>query len=190
MLNPQKLQRSFLDYFEDPGPFKEPVDAAMEWTRIYDAYARDAVDASQDKVQVVNKPGFFAQLQFNASSGSPPSFASMLDKAFVAYWTGAVFAFGIPPTPAAPCPSIGGNTIFSQELTSLVIAVAPGVLMAQLLPIFSSVTEQENARSQSQKIANAFHTATTTAVTVLIAGLDTTPPPGGPQPITNTCTIF
>lgn len=189
MLVPQKLESKLLDFFSSPN-FDTSFQAAMAWTDAYDSYARDAMDASNDRVVVTNRPGFQAALQFNSQSGVAPTMAQMFDTAFVAYWTGAVFAIGIPPTPAAPCPSIGGNTIFGVEITSLVVAAIPGILMNLLLPVFSGVTKASTAQQQAQQVASAFHAATTSAVTVLITGLDTTPPPAGPLPIVNTCTVF
>jgi hypothetical protein len=47
---------------------------------------------------------------------------------------------------------------------------------------------QEDGSAKATALANAFHTATTSAVMVLITGLDTSVPT--PLPITNTCTIF
>lgn len=187
-LSASKLESKLLDFFKKPD-FEAPFQAALAWTDAYDSYARDATDASNDLVVVTNRPGFQSALQFTPQ-GSPPTMAQMFDTAFVAYWTGAVFAIGIPPTPAAPCPSIGGNTIFSVEIASLVIAAVPGVLMNLLLPIFAGVTKASTAQQQAQQVASAFHAATTSAVTVLITGLDTTPTPAGPLPITNTCTVF
>lgn len=189
MLNSGKLKNLLVDIFTEPD-FKTSLDVATAWGDAYDEYARDATDASMDRVAAANKPGFVSAMASFTNQGTPPTMAQILDTAFVAYWTGGVFAVGVPPTPAAACPSIGGNTIFGVELTSTVIAAAPGVLQANLLPIFSNVTKEQSIRDQAQKIADAFHAATTSAVTVLIAGLDTTPPPAGPLPIMNTCTIF
>lgn len=190
MLNKAKLESELVDVFTEPS-YQSPIEVANAWGNAYDAYARDATDASFDRVAVVNKPGFISGMSsFSAQAGTPPSFAQLLDTAFVAYWTGAVFAVGVPPTPAAKCPSVGGNTIFSLEISSTVIVAAPGVLLSNLLPIFSNVTEGQTIRDQARKIADAFHQATTTAVTVLITGLDTTPPPAGPLPIMNQCGLF
>lgn len=185
------MENALLEFFREPN-LDTTVDAALEWTDAYDRYARDAEDASRERVAVVNRPGFQSILAtgFNAQTGTANTMAQLFDNAFVAYWTGGVFTFGIPPTPAAPCPSIGATPTWSAEFSSNVIAVAPGVLRSLLLPIFLGVSESTTVREQARRIATAFHSATTSAVTVLITGLDTTPPPGGPLPITNTCTIF
>lgn len=188
MLVQRKLESSLREFFEDPD-FSSSAEAASKWTEAYDSYARDAEDVSRDRVAVVNRPGFQAALQFDSAAGQAPLMAQLFDTAFVSYWTGAIFAVGIPPTPAALCPSIGGTGIFATEITSTVILAAPGVLQGLLLPIFTAVTKASTAAQQAQQIATAFHTATTTAVTVLITGISTPPPPSG-APITNTCTVF
>jgi len=168
--------------------------ACSNWGDAYDLYAGAATDVSGDAVVVKNKALFIstlqAQLPSDPSTGTAVAASNAFDAAFIAYWTGASFAIGIPPTPAAVCPSVGGNTIFGVEATSLVSVVTPSVLANLLLPIFTDVSTASTAQDKAQQIASAFHTATTTAVIVLITGLDTTPPPAGPLPITNTCTIF
>lgn len=191
MLSASKLENSLFDFFQDPS-FQNTIEAALGWTDAYDGYARDAEDASRDRVAVVNRPGFQSILAagFNAQAGTAQTMAQFFDNAFVVYWTGGVFAFGIPPTPAAPCPSIGATPTWSVEFSSVVITVVPGVLYSLLLPIFLGVTKATTARQQAQQISTAFHSATTSAVTVLITGLDTTPTPAGPLPIQNVCTVF
>lgn len=163
------------------------AEAKAKWATAYDTYASTAVDVSLDLVATKNKPGFQSALVFGESN-TPAQAASEFDSAFVAYWTGAIFAIGIPPTPAASCASIGGNSIFGIEVTSIVSVITPNVLNNLLLPVFTNNTGN-SALPQLQSIANAFHTATTTAVFVLITGTDTTPTPSGPLLITNTCTI-
>lgn len=180
-LRRSKLRRELQGFFGGSG-VQSASDAEERWSRAYDAYAREATDASGDKVATVNRPGFRRVLNFNPATGSAPAIAQQLDSAFVVYWTGAVFAIGKPPTPDAPCPSTG---IFVVELTSVVIAVLPGVLAALLIPIFSNRTKSSTAAQQAAQVASAFHTATTSAVTVLISGTDAVP-----APVTNTCTIF
>lgn len=168
--------------------------ACSNWGNAYDIYAKAATDVSTDPVAIANKALFVstlqAQMPADPTTGTPVAAANAFDAAFVAYWTAATFAIGVPPTPAAVCPSIGGNTIFAVEATSIVSVVTPAVLANLLLPIFSDVATTGTAQTKAQQIAAAFHTATTTAVMVLITGIDTTPPPAGPLPITNLCTIF
>lgn len=166
---------------------KNKTEAKQKWAAAYDLYASAATDVSGDIVSTKNKAGFQGALLLD-DKNTPMKAAQEFENAFVAYWTGAVFAVGIPPTPAAKCPSVGGTTLWSTETTSVVTTITPNTLRSLLLPIFTDNT-QKTALTQLQKIADAFHTATTTAVFVLITGLDTTPTPTGPLPITNTCTI-
>lgn len=157
------------------------------WARAYDTYARTAQDVSGDAVLSTNPTGFRAALSF-AGSRSAMEIAQQFDTAFIAYWTGAVFSVGIPPPPVpAGCPNVGGNTIFATEVSSVVVSVAPGIMRAQLLSQLPVIQGEMEVRARA--IAQAMHVATTSAVLVLITGTDTTPPPTGPLPVTNTCTI-
>lgn len=186
------LRSELLSIFQvSPDSPSSSADAERQWAAAYDKYASAATDASGDRVIRKNRSGFHSQLRFRAKTGTAATMAQNCDRAFVAYWTGAVFAVGKVPSPSAPCPSVGGNTIFGTEISSAVAAVAPGVLRSLLFPIFSQSVPGNTPSERAGAIANAFHKATTSAVTVLITGLDTTPPgSGGPLPITNTCTIF
>lgn len=192
MLNVSKLHTELRkladpDYSGFKGFPKSIPEARANWTQAYHAYASTAVDASNDMVATTNPAGFQSALVFTVPSEVPQG-AQYFDMAFVAYWTGGVFAIGAPPV-GAPCPSIGGTTMFSTEITSLVTTVVPNILAPLLAPIFANVDAKLAVSDRLQQIANAFHTATTTAVKVLITGLDTTPPPAGPLPITNLCGI-
>lgn len=166
-----------------------PVDRSLaitNWGNAYNTYASMATDVSGDSVIVANLPGFTGALTANlppAAVGIPAQAANAFDLAFVAYWMSATFSIL-----SLPLGGVGGNGIFGVKLTSTVIAVAPGVLGADLTNQFSIISADVNERALS--IATAFHTATISAVTVLITGLDTTPPPGGPLPITNTAMLL
>jgi hypothetical protein len=193
MLSAATLKNNLLNMF-DPGSagfLGWPATLNQGITNLanaYQAYAATAWDASNDLVATVNIAGFKAALAALVPGSTIAQAAQAFDNAFVAYWTGAVFAIGIVPTPASPCPSVGGTTLWSIEISSVVSVVTPNILKNLLLAEFAVLSADANAKATA--IANAFHSATTTAVTVLITGLDTTPPPAGPLPITNTCTIF
>ncbi len=157
------------------------------WATAYDLYARAAQDVSGDLLLSANRAGFRAALSFDGSR-SAMEIAHQFELAFVAYWTGAIFSVGIPPPPVPPgCPNVGGNTIFASEVSSVVVTVLPGVMQAGLLPEFMQNSGEIPDRAQA--IATAMHRATISAVLVLITGIDTTVPPTGPLPITNTCVI-
>jgi len=161
--------------FPDDGPA-----AAANFANAYDLYASNAADASGDLVASKNKAGFESALAGVISPNTPAAaMGAAFEQAFVMYWTGAVFAVGIPPPNG-----VGGTGLFSVELTSMVVTVTPGVLLASIVPELSSTSDDGAAKAAA--FADLFHTATTSAVIVLITGLDTTPPPAGPLPITNT----
>ena len=167
------------------------ADSCVNWGNAYHAYASQATDVSGDALVTANLPLFISTLQASlpaAAVGTAALAANAFDLAFIAYWTAAIFAIGAPPTPAAVCPSIGGTMLWSLEITSLVTAVVPAVLKGLLLPEFAIVDVATTAQEKADSLAQAFHTATTTAIMVLITGLDTTVPI--PLPITNLCTIF
>ncbi len=188
MLNSSALKDAIVALGDPEGGSFNPSNPAAAWATIYDDYASNGEDVSGDAMAGGNKPLFEAALTL-ANTGSAAQAATEFDNAFVAYWTGVAFGIATPPTPLAPCPSVGGTTLWASELTSAVVAVAPGVLSALLLSIFTDNTS-DDLDAKAQQIADAFHSATTSAVSVLIAGLDTTPPPAGPLPITNSCTVF
>jgi hypothetical protein len=160
-------------------------DAAANWSDAYDLFASDAEDVSTDPVTVKNPSLFESTLAaaLPGPDGTAVDAAQAFDDAFVQYWTGGVFAVGTPPPSG-----VGGTGVFSVELTSVVTVVAPNVLKGLLVPIFESLSSDPDQKAED--IAAAFETATKTAVTVLISGLDTTPPPSGPLPITNTDFVY
>ncbi len=164
-------------------------EAIQLWVDAYDTYATDAEDVSGDAV-VTKYPAMFHAELVNRLTGSWSSAAAALAfrYAFVTYWTGAVFAIGAVPAPGGPCPNVGGNGIFSVEIQSVVTSVNGVNLRSALLALFDALTDDAGARIEA--IAAAFHAATTTDVLVTITGLDTTPPPAGPLPITNVCRVF
>lgn len=189
LLSQAKLTGLLSAFFSSPDGIADRAVAETRWTDAYHSYAQDAVDASGDSVVTVNKAGFLGTLNLRGEQSSA-SAAANFDQAFVSYWTGGIFAIGkLVVVPPPGCPSIGGTTIWASEITSLVVSVIPNVLSGLLLPIFERTDSSDTALSKASEIARAFHTATTTAVIVTIAGLDTTPGPVGPLPIVNTCTL-
>lgn len=194
-LDVNKLKAELLKLIDpnDAGFVGYPADtdeAAANWTAAYDVYSRDAADVSGDSVLTVNPAGFEGAVRSGlVSSVTPVQAATAFGNAFLSYWTGGVFAVGsLPATPTVPCPSLGGNLIWGTEVSSLVTAVVPAGLISLLTTEFAVNTADPDAKATA--LANAFHTSTTTGITVLITGLDTTPTPGGPLPITNACTVF
>lgn len=174
---------------DDPGFVGFPEDTATmqaNWTDAFDAYALNAVDVSGDPVVTVNKAGFQAALAplFNPDSTSTAA-ANAFASAWSAYWTGATFAILIPPPSG-----VGGNGIFGVEISSAVTVVVPANLSSDLKTIFDTIDTDQDPDTKAQQIADAFHAATTNDITVLISGLDTTPPPTGPLPITNTDKVY
>ena len=190
-LDVNTLKSEFLKVIDstDPGFVGYPAttnQAAINWATAYNTYATAAVDLSSDVLISANFPGFISQLNNGLIPvGTIATAAAAFEAAFVAYWTGAVFAVGIPPVPIGPCPNIGGTLVFGLEITSVVSAIMPNVLNGLLLGEFGILSADATAKATS--LAAAFHTATTTAVFVTIAGTDTTVPT--PLPITNTCNI-
>lgn len=165
------------------------ADAITNWANAYNTYALQAQDASEDIVSTVNLPAMIATLTAmlpEPASGTPDLAAAAFDAAFVQYWTGGVFAVGIPPTGLGACPNVGGTLTFSSETSSVVTTVTADILKNLLLDVFTSTKDGATAATA---LASAFHNATISAVIVLITGLDTTAAPAGPLPITNTCSI-
>lgn len=166
--------------------------AAANFANAYNTYAVDATDVSGDPILTVNQAGFQSTIAGSPQpgSGSPEQMATIFDTAFITYWQVGTFdtISLIPGTGASGCINVGGTGIFSSELSSVVASISPNVLRGLLLPLFSQTTG--DGAQAAADLANAFHTATTTAIIVLISGLDTTPPLAGPLPITNTCTVF
>lgn len=182
--------------FGDPnyisfGGFPSTASAAKTaWANAYYNYAKDAEDVSGDAVASasLNKTGFSDALDFDSKS-TIENAAGKFDDAFVAFWTGVTFAVGTFTTGTEACTNVGGTLVFSSETTSAVTAIAANVLKNKLITVFGDNTEIDSL-AKIEDIATAFHEATTTAITVLITGIDTTPSPSGPLPITNTCKVF
>jgi hypothetical protein len=162
--------------------------AAHNIAEAYKTYAIDAFDVSLDTLVSYNQPGFENSLLTLNNNSTYLDAATAFDLAFTTFWTGAIFSIGLLTVGTPACINIGGTGIFATEISSTVISIIPDILKNLLLPEFSAV-DKNDMIDKTLKIAQCFHTATTSAVVVLITGLDTTPGPGGPLPITNTCTI-
>lgn len=184
----------FVGYPEDAAT------AAENWAAAYATYAADAEDASGDALASASESGFADAIESGLAgdpeadppvpgSSTPAQAAAAFGAAFLAFWTGATFAVGTLLDPLTePCPSVGGTGIWATEATSAVLAAVPAGLITLLTAEFAVNSDDPDTKADA--LATAFHTATTTAVTVLISGLDSTPPPASPIPITNTCTVF
>lgn len=168
--------------------------AATNWATVYDNYVQDtssfgaslAVDASGDAVASASKSAMETALAVMSSDAS--GFVSKLGTAVTAYWTGATFGtatLGCLATGTCACANVGGNGLFGVKTTSVVSVVVSTAFEAALSSFLGS--DRSHAAAITA-IASIFHTFTTTEVTVLISGLDTTMPT--PLPITNTCTVF
>jgi hypothetical protein len=183
-LTSAKLEAELLKIIDkdDPGFLGWPTtvaDAATNWGNAYHAYASKAEDISSDRVLTTNLSGFITAFT-NGITGSTTAAqaADAYEAAFVAYWTGATFDIGnLPPW------GIGGNGIFGLELSSVVNSITPNVL-SNLLKVEFAILSSD-AAAKASALAGQMHTATTTAVLVLISGTDTTSPPAGPWPIIN-----
>jgi hypothetical protein len=168
-------------------PTADPTAAAQAWSAAYAGYAAAATDVSLDPVAAVNRAGFTAKLTslFTTTGNvSPATAAQAFGDAFVAYWTGATFATLIPPAPGTPG-IVGGDLIFSKEVSSVVTVASSTTLVTALQALFAAPTGDTATRDDA--VAQAFHAATQ-AVVVLITGIDTTVPT--PLPITCTNTIL
>jgi hypothetical protein len=165
------------------------VDAATNWANAYDVYAKAAQDISTGTLATSFPLLFAAKLAAKLNpcppGGDATSAADAFDFAFIDYWTGAIFSAGVVPLAGvAVPPAVLGTMLFSVIASSVVTAITSGVLSAALLPIFSDTVMDVDTRAT--QLAAAFHTATISAVNVLISGSDTTPSNiGGPYPIMN-----
>lgn len=162
-----------------------PEAAAASWADAFDAFCSQAEDESGEHPAEVQKESFQSILATNFATGSAGSTAPTAAEsaqafadAFEAYWDGASFQVGTPPS---------GE--WSVELSSAVIAVTGTTLKARLRAIFESLPATPSVPDKAREIAEAFGSAVTTDVTVLISGSDTTPPPSGPLPITSEGTL-
>jgi hypothetical protein len=170
----------FTGFFTDFGA------TADAWANAYDLYASDATDASGDAIASKNKAAFKSALQSGlAASSSAAAAALAFDAAFIAYWTGATFSVGVPPPPAGPgaCANAGGTGVMLVEVSSVVTVITPLVLSAALASVFASLGTDGDAKATA--IADAFDTATKSAVAVLITGTDPLA-----VPVLNLCTVF
>lgn len=131
----------------------------------YENYAKDAVDHSLDSLLVYNKAGFISALSGLTNNETYASAAAAMEAGFSAFWLASTFQTLL---------FLPG---FASEATSIVTVVTPNVLYPLLLTEFTKI-EQADMGSKISRLADIFHTATTTAVIVTIAG--TTPPPPGP----------
>lgn len=163
------------------------TDFANNWANAYDTYARDAQDVSGDVLVTAFKTAMAAKLlTLNVPAGVIATAASTFDDALKAYWASAIFAVGIVPTLASACPSVGGTGTWSIETSSIGVGFTAGILETALLSLLAIPSSDPLVKATA--LAGAFHAATTTAVKVLITGVDTTVPT--PLPITNTCGVF
>lgn len=186
-LNRARLRRSLTSWFQQPEGIRSSAQAEQKFAEVYHEYAREGEDVSGERAGNLSAARFRAQLHFQWSRTAKES-CLQLDRAFVAYWTGAVFAIAVVPPASPPCPNVGGSGVFASETSSAVVAVQARVLYSKLLPILST-TSNTAARAAAQ-VAEALDEATKQAVSVRIDGTDTTPGPGGPLPIFNLCTVF
>jgi hypothetical protein len=187
-LDVAKLKAEFLKVMDrDNSGFLGYTESASEnaekWTNAYDVYAQATEDASGDSPSSVNRDAFKGHLEtlFSNIDGSISDAVLAYGSAFLDYWTSAAFVVGKPPPDG-----VGGNGIFGVEQKSDVIIVTNVGLMADLTTIFGD-NDPGSVDERAEELADAFHKATTTEITVLIMGLDTSTP--SPLPITNTNTV-
>lgn len=171
---------SFVDFPASPADFASKMSAA------YDLAGGAVIDESMDAVASKNPAGFESAIAAIPSpSGTAAAAATQFGLAQVGYWAGAVFAIGTLPL-GTNCPNVGGNTIFASEISSAVIAALGVSLTAALTTEFGTL----GSGSKVQAIADALESSVQSEITVLITGLDTTPPAAGPLPVTNTCVVM
>ena len=130
---------AFLGSFTHPDSHAQ---AARAWGQAYESFALGAADASGQGPAVVNRAGFEALLQAHferaGTEGLGPGAAASAQAfadAFVAFWTGGVFLFGIPPVGGDPG---AHNGHWSLEASSVVLSVTGAPLKADLQLIFES----------------------------------------------------
>lgn len=186
-LSVNRLRWEFAMWFRNSQDIATYMQAERRFALTYHHYAKKATDVSGEQAINLSYRKFQIQLNFQ-SSRTPEQFCRQLDRAFVAYWTGVIFATAIVPPVSPPCANQGGSGVFASEVSSAVVGVSSQVLYAELLPVVSSLSTAGEVATQ--EVAQAFDRATKRAVTVLISGWDTTPGPTGPLPITNLCGVF
>jgi hypothetical protein len=148
------------------------IDSCDSFANAYDIYAKGASDISGDLLLSSNKTLFASTLKsmlVPPPGGNAILASSAFDSAFIGYWMGSIFDIKIIPI----VPGTGGP--FAQEITSIVTIVTPGVLQSLLLAEFGIISNDASTKVDS--IANCFHTATLSAVQVLITGVSTSVPP-------------
>lgn len=186
-LDKGKLYHGLLRWFRVPGGVGTHREAEQRFARVYHSYAQDAEDVSGERPNNLDAEKFERLLAFQRSRVGK-DFVRQIDSSFVAYWTGTTFPILVVPPASPPCPNIGGTGEFSAEISSQVTGVASDAMYDAVLPILSRPvgTAEEAAR----RLSDAMDRATKSAVEVIITGWDTTPSPGGPIAVTNTCTVF
>ena len=133
----------------------------------YAAYAQDAVDFLPplgDPLTLANVAGFKTKLAELSASVDLTTALTILDAAFVIYWTLATFAVLIPATG------------FSAETTSIVTLAPPAIISASLGAILSTNATSANLTTRIDDIATALHTYTTVNLVVTITGVSVPPP--------------
>ena len=167
----------------------DPVQAAAHWAQAFDTYGAQARNINGDGPLVPpNQIGFQAALTF---LGPAPQTATEFAAAWAAYFAGLTFAPGPPgAVNAGPCANIGGNSIFGVIATSVVTVVNPAPLALALTAHFATFLGTDSTAA-ADALASIFHNHTINVLNlaVLTTGLDTTPPAGGPLPITNLCGV-
>ena len=180
--------------------------ACTNWGNAYDSYIwtlgeplSNARDVTGDSLISANKAAFIAALvsDLPGEIGNATDAADAFSKAFEAFWTGATFV-SLPasavPVHNAPCANYYtgtvGTYIFApgSKAASAVTTIVTATIKSNLITEFGILSDDVDAKANS--LANIFHTATTTNITITIAGVDTTPPTAGPYPIFNDCFIF
>jgi hypothetical protein len=179
----------FVGFSTAPEASVRRADAAEKWADAFDAYGRGVENVNEDTfLSEPNRAGFEAALTFETETAEEA--ATEFGNAWTAYWTGLTFVLGTPGAinGSVECPNVGGNLTFGVIASSLVTAVNSVPLVAALKSLFEAPSADPAAKAAA--LADALHNACVGQVTVLTSGTDTTPPPGGPIAITNTCRLF
>ena len=184
---------------DDVGFIGFPASAAIaagNFATAYDRYANNtsgfgasqATDTSGDSAVSTNKAGFESALGF-AQPGTAAGTAAEFGAAVAAFWAGATFgigSIGCLAGDSCACANVGGTGLFAVKASSVVSAVNSAPLISALTTELE--IESLDGAAKAAAIAADLHVATTSDVTVLITGLDTTTPT--PLPITNTCQVL
>lgn len=186
-LRVEALQDSLRNLLDPSAPGFVPYQpdrgvAAYRLCSAYDVYARDAVDQSGDQLVTANLPGMQQSFASGLSGSSTANAAAeAFAVAYSVYWIGASFAVGRLPRPGPP--TVGGNGIFSTEIASTVLSVMTDRIYNMMALEFGRLTTGEE---KVNGLAAAMHASTIVSVSTTISGLDTSPPPAGPLPCSNT----